>query len=158
MSSESPGSYSVPVSGAYEVAAQMCMSKKHVEYLERTNESDYQGGKISYETYIRFVDIVARCHECDLCGNGKFGDILSECRLHFVRVFASMKRDMEKAAAERRVNEALAAEAAVAEAAVASNLAAMVAEDTGVLPDAEMVEPEDAQVATPAAGSDKQQA
>ncbi|MGC4115306.1 MAG: hypothetical protein QM765_12015 [Myxococcales bacterium] len=138
----------------------MCMSKKHVEYLERTNESDYQAAKISYETYIRFVDIVSRCHECDLCGNGKFGDILSECRLHFVRVFASMKRDMEKVAAERRANELVAAENAAAEAAIASNLAALVAEDTGVLPDVEIVESEDAVVVTPAAAArtDKQSA
>ena len=138
----------------------MCMSKKHVEYLERTNESDYQSAKISYETYIRFVDIVGRCHECDQCGNGKFGDILSECRLHCVRVFASMKRDMEKAAAERRMNEMMAAEAAAAEAAISSNLAAMVAEDTGVVPGADLVEPEGAAVVTPAAapGSDKQPA
>ncbi|HEY3447089.1 MAG TPA: hypothetical protein VGK67_12025 [Myxococcales bacterium] len=137
------------------------MSKKHVEYLERTNESDYQSAKISYETYIRFVDIVSRCHECDQCGNGKFGDILSECRLHFVRVFASMKRDMEKAAAEKRMSEAMAAEAAAAEAAIASNLAAMVEEDTGMLADVEIVvESEDAGVVTPLAapGSDKQPA
>ncbi len=132
----------------------MCMSKKHVEYLERTNESDYQSAKISYETYIRFVDIVGRCHECDLCGNGKFGDILSECRLHFVRVFASMKRDMEKAAAEKRASDVMAAEAAEAEAAIASNLAALVAEDTGVLPEVEIiVESEDAAVVTPAAAA-----
>lgn len=84
----------------------MCMSRKHVEYLERTNESDYQQGKISYETYIRFTDIVDRCRECDLCDNDKFGDILSECRVHFLRVFVSMKRDMEKAMLDKKLGEA----------------------------------------------------
>ena len=124
----------------------MCMSKKHVEYLERTNESDYQQGRISYETYVRFIDIVERCHDCDLCNNAKFGDILSECRLHFVRVFASMKRDMEKIAAEKRVHEAMAADALAVEAAVGSNLAAIVAEDTGVLDDVEIDISDDADV------------
>lgn len=115
----------------------MCMSKKHIEYLERTNESDYQQGRISYETYIRFIDIVERCHECDLCGNGKYGDILSECRLHFVRVFASMKRDMEKIAAEKRVSTAVAV-AGDTGASVESTLAAIVAEDTGVSADVDV--------------------
>lgn len=80
----------------------MCLSLKHVEYLERTNETDFQSGKISYETYVRFADIVDRCRECELCGNAEYGDIQSECRLHFLRVFVSMKRDTEKLFAERR--------------------------------------------------------
>ena len=80
----------------------MCLSKKHVEYLERTNEADFQQGRISYETYVRFSDIVERCRECELCGNNEYGDILSECRLHFLRVFVSMKRDTEKHLAEKR--------------------------------------------------------
>jgi len=138
----------------------MCMTKKHIEYLERTNESDYQQGKISYETYVRFVDIVGRCHECDLCDNGKFGDILSECRLHFVRVFASMKRDMERLAAERRASEAAAAEAQAAEAALASNLAELVAEDAGLFPDIVVDEPDEGAPASAqaASGPEKQTA
>jgi hypothetical protein len=72
-----------------------------VEYLEKSNEVDFQQGKISYETYVRFTDIVDRCRECELCDNGQYGDIMGECRLHFLRVFVSMKRDTERLMAER---------------------------------------------------------
>jgi len=82
----------------------MCLSKKHVEYLERSNEVDFQQGKISYETYVRFTDIVDRCRECELCGNGEYGDIMGECRLHFLRVFVSMKRDTERIFAEKKAS------------------------------------------------------
>lgn len=73
----------------------MCLDRKHVDYLQRTNETDFREGKISYETYVRFVDITERCAQCDLCGNGLQGDILSECRVHLLRLFISMKRDAE---------------------------------------------------------------
>jgi len=134
----------------------MCLSKKHVEYLERTNESDFQQGKISYETYIRFTDIVERCRDCDLCGNNEYGDILGECRLHFLRVFASMKRDMEKIAAERRVSEAAAA--GIPPVGMVSDLAAIVASETGVSPDSAEPEPEGEQDAEAAPGTEKQTA
>ncbi len=74
----------------------MCLSRKHAEYLERSNETEFQQGKISYETYVRFADIVERCRGCELLDNGQYGDIQGECRLHFLRVFISMKRDAEK--------------------------------------------------------------
>jgi hypothetical protein len=80
----------------------MCLSRKHLDYLERSNESDFHQKRISYETYIRFADIVDRCRECDLCGNGEHGDILGECRLHFLRLFISMKRDAEQHIRKRR--------------------------------------------------------
>jgi len=83
----------------------MCLSRKHVDYLERSNETEFQQGKISYETYVRFTDIVDRCRECELCGNGEYGDIMGECRLHFLRVFVSMKRDTEKLFAQKRAAE-----------------------------------------------------
>lgn len=73
----------------------MCLARKHVDYLGRTNEADFREGKISYETYIRFVDITERCAGCELCDNGAQGDVHSECRIHFLRLFISMKRDAE---------------------------------------------------------------
>lgn len=80
----------------------MCLSRKYVDYLERSNEADFEQGRISYETYVRFTDIVDRCRECELCENGQYGDILGECRLHFLRVFVSMKRDTERILADKR--------------------------------------------------------
>lgn len=93
----------------------MCLSRKYVDYLERSNEADFEQGRISYETYVRFTDIVDRCRDCELCENGQYGDILGECRLHFLRVFVSMKRDTERILAEKRkAGEAAKAEAAPA--------------------------------------------
>jgi hypothetical protein len=109
----------------------MCLSKKHVEYLERTNESDFQQGKISYETYVRFSDIVERCRECELCGNNEYGDIQSECRLHFLRVFVSMKRDTEKHLAAKRAAKAANGGAATPDAAVGELVPSMV---SGLVP------------------------
>ncbi|MGI5862666.1 MAG: hypothetical protein ACOX6T_11495 [Myxococcales bacterium] len=84
----------------------MCLETKHLDYLERTNEADFREKRISYETYIRFADLIDRCRCCDLCDNGEHGDILGECRIHLLRLFISMKRD-----AERRLNEKAAAKA-----------------------------------------------
>ena len=80
----------------------MCLSRKHVEYLERSNEDDYQQRRVSYETYVRFCDITQRCQECDLLDNGTHGDILGDCRLHLLRLFISMKRDAEQTAKTRQ--------------------------------------------------------
>jgi hypothetical protein len=80
----------------------MCLSTKHLDYLERSNENDFREKRISYETYIRFADIIDRCRNCDMCGNGEYGDILGECRLHFLRLFISMKRDAEKLLKEKQ--------------------------------------------------------
>jgi len=90
----------------------MCLKRKHVEYLGRTNEEEYRQRKISYETYVRLCDIVERCELCDLFDNGVYGDIHSECRIHIVRLFVSMTRDAE-AWADKRLKQQLAeAEAA----------------------------------------------
>jgi len=132
----------------------MCMAKRHIDYLERTNESDYQQAKISYETYIRFADIVGRCHECDLCGNGQYGDILSECRLHFMRLFASMKRDLERINAQKRVNE-LATRAVDDQ--IALDIAAM-AEESGLSTEAVVADPDGAGAAEAVPGTEKQMA
>jgi hypothetical protein len=83
----------------------MCLSLKYVDYLERSNEADFRQKRISYETYIRFADIVERCRECDLCENGQYGDISGECRVHFLRLFISMKRDAEEAIKAKRARE-----------------------------------------------------
>lgn len=74
----------------------MCMSRKHVDYLDVANEQHYREERVGYETYIRFADLSMRCRSCDLCDNGKHGDILEECRVGFLRFFVSMKRDAEK--------------------------------------------------------------
>ncbi len=80
----------------------MCLTKRHVTYLEESNEREFRAGKISYETYVRFCDIVDRCQGCELMNNGMHGDIMGECRLHFLRVFVSMKRDGEAQPEMRR--------------------------------------------------------
>lgn len=87
----------------------MCLARKHVDFLGRTNEIDFQQRKISYETYIRFCDVLERCRGCDLCDNGEQGDILGDCRVHVLRMFISMKRDSERLYAERRARAQAAA-------------------------------------------------
>ena len=74
----------------------MCISRRYVDYLERSNEFEFQEKQISYETYVRFAHVLERCSKCELCGNGQYGDIMIECRLHVVRLFDSMKRDQRK--------------------------------------------------------------
>jgi hypothetical protein len=82
----------------------MCLSRKVVDYLERSNERDFNGGRASYETYVRFCDIVDRCHACERFDNGAYGDMLGECRLHVLRVFVSMKRDVEQVLLQRALS------------------------------------------------------
>ncbi len=96
----------------------MCISRRHVDFLDASNEDDYRLGRVSYETYIRMSDIASRCRQCDRMDNGQQGDILEECRVHYLRLFVSMKRDAEqhireKYPARREADEA--DEAAVAE-------------------------------------------
>ena len=74
----------------------MCLARKHVDFLEITNEQDFRSGRVSYETYLRFGDIAMRCRQCERCDNGEHADILPECRVHFLRFFISMKKDGEK--------------------------------------------------------------
>ena len=80
----------------------MCLSQKHVEFLLRTNEVDLHKGTISFESYAKLLSVVERCADCDRCDNGQFGDILPECRVHFLRIFMSMKRHTEQLLAQRR--------------------------------------------------------
>ncbi len=80
----------------------MCLAKRHVDYLEQSNEREFRDGKSSYETYVRFTDIVDRCRGCSLMDNGMHGDITGECRLQFLRVFVSMKRDAAAKPEQRR--------------------------------------------------------
>ncbi|MFN7133190.1 MAG: hypothetical protein ACK4N5_14015 [Myxococcales bacterium] len=80
----------------------MCLARKHVDYLDFTNEEEYRSGKISYETYIRMSDIAMRCRQCERMDNGQQGDVLDECRVHFLRLFVSMKHDAESAIRARR--------------------------------------------------------
>jgi hypothetical protein len=87
----------------------MCLSRKVVAFLERSNERDFDGGRASYETYARFCDIVGRCRSCRLFDNGVYGDMYGECRLHVLRVFVSMKRDVAQLYLQRAEAAALAA-------------------------------------------------
>lgn len=98
----------------------MCISRKHIDFLDASNEDDYRAGKVSYETYIRMSDIASRCRQCDRLDNGRQGDILDECRVHYLRLFVSMKRDAEqhiraKYPARPRTRDADAEHPAVAE-------------------------------------------
>ncbi len=86
----------------------MCLSRKVVDYLDRSNERDFSGGRASYETYVRFCDIVDRCRACARFDNGAYGDMLGECRLHVLRVFVSMKRDVEQVLLQRALSPTVA--------------------------------------------------
>jgi hypothetical protein len=79
----------------------MCLSRKVIDYLERSNERDFRAGRASYETYVRFGDIVDRCRSCDRFDNGRHGEMLGECRMHVLRLFVSMKRDVAQLYLER---------------------------------------------------------
>ncbi len=79
----------------------MCLSRKVVDYLEQSNERDFRAGRASYETYVRFNDIIDRCRGCELFDNGKHGEMVGECRMHVLRVFVSMKRDVAQLFLER---------------------------------------------------------
>ncbi len=74
----------------------MCLKREHVAFLEAANERHYAEARIGYETYIRFEDQATRCRACELCENGRQGDMLEACRVSFLRFFISMKRDAEK--------------------------------------------------------------
>lgn len=79
----------------------MCLSRKVVDYLEQSNERDFRAGRASYETYVRFCDIVERCRRCELFDNGRHGEMLGECRMQVLRVFVSMKHDVAQLYLER---------------------------------------------------------
>jgi hypothetical protein len=81
----------------------MCLSRKVVDFLDQSNERDFRAGRASYETYVRFSDIVERCRSCELYDNGRHGDMQGECRLHVLRVFVSMKRDVAQSYLEREL-------------------------------------------------------
>lgn len=80
----------------------MCMSLRHVDFLDTSNEDDYRFGRISYETYIRMADITARCRQCDRMDNGEQGDMLDECRTTNLRLMGSLNRDAEARIREKR--------------------------------------------------------
>ena len=71
----------------------MCVSRRHLAYLEGKNEDHFREKLISYETYVRFADQSRRCWECPLMDNGLQGDMLDECRLRMLRYFVAAKRD-----------------------------------------------------------------
>lgn len=71
----------------------MCVSRRHLVYLETKNEDHFRDGLIGYETYVRFADQAQRCWDCSLMDNGVQGDMLDECRLRLLRYFVAAKRD-----------------------------------------------------------------
>lgn len=73
----------------------MCLSARHLDILRRLNEQDFARGRASQETHGRFIDLFERCASCPHFDNGAFGDVPSDCRQAFLRLFISMKRDAE---------------------------------------------------------------
>ena len=74
----------------------MCLSDKYLQILRELNESDFRNGRASMETYDRFRRLFARCDLCVLRENGCYGDALPDCRQDFLRLFISMKNDVER--------------------------------------------------------------
>lgn len=73
----------------------MCLSARHLAILRRLNDEDFDRGHASQETRDRFVELFERCAACPRFDNGAFGDVPSDCRQAFLRLFISMKRDAE---------------------------------------------------------------
>lgn len=73
----------------------MCLSARHLDILRRLNDQDFARGRASQETHGRFTDLFERCARCPHFDNGAFGDVPSDCRQAFLRLFISMKRDAE---------------------------------------------------------------
>ncbi len=73
----------------------MCLSARHLDILRRLNGEDFARGHASQETRDRFVELFERCAACPRFDNGAFGDVPSDCRQAFLRLFISMKRDAE---------------------------------------------------------------
>jgi hypothetical protein len=71
----------------------MCISRKHLAFLEAQNERDYMDEKITSETHLLFNEHRGHCQGCDRLDNGVQGDLYDECRLRILRYFVSAKRD-----------------------------------------------------------------
>lgn len=74
----------------------MCISERHLNVLEYLNTSDFAVGRSSRETYERFLSLFVRCHACARMGNGCHGDVADDCRQAFLRLFISMKSDVDR--------------------------------------------------------------
>lgn len=81
----------------------MCLSARHLDILRTLNEQDLAARRASPETYDRFREIFERCARCPHFDNGAFGDVRSECRQAFLRLFISMKRDAESYLIRKRL-------------------------------------------------------
>lgn len=73
----------------------MCLSERHLNVLEELNTADFRVGRSSRETYERFLALFVRCHACARMNNGHHGDASDDCRQAFLRLFISMKSDMQ---------------------------------------------------------------
>ncbi len=71
----------------------MCISSRHLEFLETTTKAEYEAGRLGYETWVRLEDQAERCWECPLRDNGQQGDMFEACRVRLLRFHIATKRD-----------------------------------------------------------------